>query len=128
MKKESSAGNVETVLYRAYRPQSFAEVFGQEPVVATLEASIKNGRVSHAYLFSGSRGTGKTSDRPHPGKERSRSRPNDIYEIDAASNRGIDDVRELRDGVAVHAVRVPLQGLYSRRGPYAFKGRLERPS
>jgi DNA polymerase-3 subunit gamma/tau len=93
MKKES-------VLYRAYRPQTFAEILGQEPVVAALEGSIKNGRVSHAYLFAGSRGTGKTSIARIFSRALKVS-ANDMYEIDAASNRGIDDIRELRDGVAV---------------------------
>src|ERR1035437_1265622 len=90
----------ETVLYRAYRPQTFAEIIGQEPVVAALEGSIKNGRVSHAYLFAGSRGTGKTTIARIFSRALKVS-ANDMYEIDAASNRGIDDIRELRDGVAV---------------------------
>lgn len=90
----------ETVLYRTYRPQTFAEILGQEPVVATLEGSIKNDRISHAYLFSGSRGTGKTSVARIFSRALKVS-TNDVYEIDAASNRGIDDIRELRDGVAV---------------------------
>ena len=93
MKKES-------VLYRAYRPQTFAEILGQEPVVAALLGSIKNSRISHAYLFAGSRGTGKTSIARIFSRAVGVS-ANDMYEIDAASNRGIDDIRELRDGVAV---------------------------
>jgi DNA polymerase-3 subunit gamma/tau len=100
MKKESTDGKKETVLYRAYRPQTFDEILGQEPVVAALEGSIKNGRVSHAYLFAGSRGTGKTSIARIFSRALKVS-ANDMYEIDAASNRGIDDIRELRDGVAV---------------------------
>jgi len=100
MKKES-------VLYRAYRPRDFAEILGQEPVVAALEGSIKNGRVSHAYLFAGSRGTGKTSVARIFSRALKVS-ANDMYEIDAASNRGIDDIRELRDGVAV----LPLESSY----------------
>ncbi|MDE2188486.1 MAG: DNA polymerase III subunit gamma/tau [Patescibacteria group bacterium] len=90
----------ETVLYRQYRPQTFTDVLGQEPVVVALESSIKNGRVSHAYLFAGSRGTGKTSIARIFSRALKVS-ANDTYEIDAASNRGIDDIRELRDGVAV---------------------------
>ena len=101
MKKESSA------LYRAYRPETFAEVLGQEPVVEALEGSIKNGRISHAYLFSGSRGTGKTSI-ARIFACAIKTSANDIYEIDAASNRGIDDIRELRDGVAV----LPFESMY----------------
>jgi len=99
MKKDTS-GKKESVLYRAYRPHDFAEVLGQEAVVAALEGSIKNGRVSHAYLFAGSRGTGKTSIARILSRALKVS-ANDLYEIDAASNRGIDDIRELRDGVAV---------------------------
>jgi DNA polymerase-3 subunit gamma/tau len=90
----------ESVLYRAYRPQTFGEILGQESVVAALEGSIKNGRISHAYLFAGSRGTGKTSIARIFARAIKVS-ANDLYEIDAASNRGIDDIRELRDGVAV---------------------------
>ncbi len=100
MTDKSSNIKREAVLYRAYRPQSFSEVLGQEPIVAALEGSIKNGRVSHAYLFAGSRGTGKTSIARIFSRALKVS-ANDIYEIDAASNRGIDDIRELRDGAAI---------------------------
>ena len=89
----------ESVLYRKYRPQSFKEVLGQEHVVGALEGAIKLGRVAHAYLFSGSRGTGKTSVARILAKALGTSE-SDLYEIDAASNRGIDDIRLLRDGVS----------------------------
>lgn len=89
----------ETVLYRKYRPQSFKEVLGQEHVVSALEGALALGRVSHAYLFSGSRGTGKTSVARILAKTLG-TRDRDLYEIDAASNRGIDDIRLLRDSVA----------------------------
>ncbi len=85
-------------LYRKYRPQSFAEVVGQEAVVESLSAALKSGKISHAYLFSGSRGTGKTSIARIFARELGTS-PNDLYEIDAASNNGVDEIRELRDGV-----------------------------
>lgn len=88
----------ETALYRKYRPQNFKEVIGQDHIVKVLEGSIKSGNIAHAYLFSGSRGLGKTSIARIFAKEIGTS-ANDIYEIDAASNRGIDDVREIRDGV-----------------------------
>jgi DNA polymerase-3 subunit gamma/tau len=88
----------ELALYRKYRPNTFAEVVGQDHIVDVLESSIKTGKVSHAYLFVGSRGTGKTSVARIFAKEIGVS-PNDLYEIDAASNRGIDDIRALRDGV-----------------------------
>lgn len=85
-------------LYRKYRPNNFSEVMGQDQVVRVLEKSISDGSISHAYLFVGSRGTGKTSVARIFAREIGVS-ANDLYEIDAASNRGIDDVRELRDSV-----------------------------
>ncbi|MCF7833905.1 MAG: DNA polymerase III subunit gamma/tau [Candidatus Pacebacteria bacterium] len=87
-------------LYRKYRPQIFKEVEGQDHIVNVLESSIEAGKVSHAYLFVGSRGTGKTSVARIFAKELGVS-TNDMYEIDAASNRGIEDIRTLRDGVRV---------------------------
>lgn len=88
----------EVALYRKYRPNGFADVMGQEHVVAALEGALKNGKVAHAYLFSGSRGTGKTSVARILARELGTT-DNDVYEIDAASNRGIDDIRELRESV-----------------------------
>src|SRR3972149_6654749 len=88
----------EVALYRKYRPSSFKEVLGQEQVVQVLEGALKLGNVAHAYLFAGSRGTGKTSIARIFARELKTS-DNDIYEIDAASNRGIDDIRQLREGV-----------------------------
>lgn len=85
-------------LYRKYRPQSFAEVRGQDAIVASLQAALAAGKISHAYLFAGSRGTGKTSIARIFARELGTS-PNDIYEIDAASNNGVDEIRELRGGV-----------------------------
>jgi DNA polymerase-3 subunit gamma/tau len=87
-----------TTLYRAYRPATFAEVRGQEHIVTTLERAIKNNKIAHAYLFSGGRGTGKTSVARILAKALGVG-DKDLYEIDAASNRGIDDIRELREGV-----------------------------
>jgi DNA polymerase-3 subunit gamma/tau len=87
-------------LYRKYRPKNFKEVLGQPHIVDVLERSVKDEKVSHAYLFVGSRGTGKTSVARIFATEIGVS-ANDMYEIDAASNRGIDDIRELRDGVRV---------------------------
>jgi len=94
-------------LYRKYRPQTFAEVVGQEQIVKNLEGAIKEDSVGHAYLFSGSRGTGKTSI----ARIFARAigvHDDDIYEIDAASNGGVDDIRALRD--AVHTM--PLHSKY----------------
>ena len=86
------------VLYRKYRPQKFSDVVGQDHVVDVLEASLKNGGTAHAYLFAGSRGTGKTSVARIFAREIGTSQ-NDLYEIDAASNRGIDDIRAIREAV-----------------------------
>ena len=84
-------------LYRKYRPGTFAEVVGQDHIVKVLEKSVEDKKVSHAYLFVGSRGTGKTSVARIFAHEIGVS-VNDLYEIDAASNRGIEDIKELRDG------------------------------
>lgn len=88
----------ELALYRKYRPHGFAQIVGQEPIVLVLEGSIKQGTVAHAYLFAGSRGTGKTSIARILARELKTS-PSDLYEIDAASSRGIDEIRELREAV-----------------------------
>jgi DNA polymerase-3 subunit gamma/tau len=95
------------VLYRKYRPQSFNEVMGQDNIVNTLKNQIKLGTVSHAYLFIGSRGTGKTSIARIFAKELGVT-TNDIYELDAASNNGVDEIRELTDSVST----LPLESKY----------------
>ena len=87
-------------LYRKYRPASFKEVLGQDHITKVLESSVETNKVSHAYLFVGSRGTGKTSVARIFANEIGVS-VNDLYEIDAASNRGIEDIRALRDGARV---------------------------
>jgi len=109
------------VLYRKYRPQNFSEIIGQEHVVRTLSNALASGLVSHAYIFSGPRGSGKTTiarllakalncrerkeGQVEPcGKcpsclEIKGGRSLDLIEIDAASHRGIDEIRELREGV-----------------------------
>lgn len=107
-----------TALYRAYRPARFEDMVGQEAVVATLKNQVASGRVAHAYLFCGSRGTGKTSaakilaravNCEHPEQapcghcsvcERSGDEEFiDILEIDAASNNGVEEIRDLREKV-----------------------------
>lgn len=90
----------ELALYRKYRPRGFDEMIGQDHIVKILESSTKDSKVSHAYLFIGSRGTGKTSLARIFAREIGVS-DNDLYEIDAASNRGIEDIKELRTGARV---------------------------
>jgi DNA polymerase-3 subunit gamma/tau len=108
-----------TVLARKWRPQVFDDVKGQESVVATLSRALESGRVSHAYLFTGSRGIGKTTIArimakalccekgigPRPCgeciacQEITRGNAVDVIEIDGASHTGVDDIRELREAV-----------------------------
>lgn len=108
-----------TALYRKLRPQNFEEVVGQDAIVKTLKNQVQSGRLSHAYLFTGTRGTGKTSTakifaravnclEPKEGNPcnqcencRRELEGNDlnIMEIDAASNNGVDNIRELREDV-----------------------------
>ncbi|MFH0846240.1 MAG: DNA polymerase III subunit gamma/tau [Patescibacteria group bacterium] len=94
------------VLYRKYRPSKFSEVLGQEHITETLTKAIALGNLSHAYLFSGTRGTGKTTVARLLAQEIKCSL-NDLNEIDAASNRGIDDIRELRERVNVMPFESP---------------------
>lgn len=85
-------------LYRKYRPQTFGDVSGQSDIVSLLTSSIKQNKISHAYLFCGGRGTGKTTVARIFAREIG-CNDEDIIEIDAASNRGIDEIRELREAV-----------------------------
>ncbi len=85
-------------LYRKYRPAKFSDVIGQDHVVKVLEAEAKSGEISHAYLFAGTRGTGKTSVARIFASAIGTSK-NDIYEIDAASNTSVEDIRTLNDSV-----------------------------
>ena len=89
---------MEIALYRKYRPQNFGEIKGQDHIVSVLENEAKSGKIAHAYLFSGSRGTGKTSIARIFAKTL-RVSDEDVYEMDAASNRGIDEIRAIRDAV-----------------------------
>ena len=85
-------------LYRKYRPENFGEVLGQDHIVKAIDGALRAGKVSHAYLLCGPRGTGKTTIARIIARELGSS-VNDIYELDAASNRGIDDIRSIRDSV-----------------------------
>lgn len=108
-----------TALYRAFRPKTFAEVVGQEHIKTTLKNQIKSGRVGHAYLLNGTRGTGKTSiakilaravncENPKDGepcneceicKAILEGSLTDVVEMDAASNNSVEDIREIRNEV-----------------------------
>lgn len=85
-------------LYRAYRPQAFKDIIGQNQVTEPLAEQIALGRVGHAYLFAGSRGLGKTSIARIFAREL-KTDERDIYELDAASNNGVDEVRALNESV-----------------------------
>jgi DNA polymerase-3 subunit gamma/tau len=114
-------------LYRTYRPQQFAQVAGQQAIVRTLQNALINQKLSHAYLFSGPRGTGKTSlakifakalncevsqnepcGKCENCKALQENRHPDVIEIDAASNNGVDEVRDLIDKVKY----APIKGKY----------------
>ena len=85
-------------LYRAYRPQSFDEVAGQEQVTRPLAEAVAAGKVGHAYLFAGSRGLGKTTVARILAREVGCTEQ-DLYEVDAASNNSVEDIRTLTEGV-----------------------------
>ena len=106
-------------LYRKWRPSTFAHVVGQEHITSILTSEVENGKISHAYLFCGPRGTGKTTcakiiakaancEHPENGNPCGKcsaclaieaGTTTDIVEMDAASNNGVDNIRDLRDGV-----------------------------
>ncbi len=141
-------------LYRTWRPKSFSELVGQDAVVKTLTSALAAGRLAHAYLFSGPRGSGKTSaakilarcidcvagPTPQPDNTCENCRAIldgaalDVLEIDAASNRGIDEIRALRDAVkfAPSAMRMKVYiideaHMLTKEGANAFLRTLEEP-
>ncbi|MFZ2253119.1 MAG: DNA polymerase III subunit gamma/tau [Minisyncoccia bacterium] len=89
---------ISLALYRKYRPETFADVRNQDHIVSVLQGALTKGMVPHALLFTGSRGTGKTSVARIFARAVG-AHDVDIYEMDAASNRGIDDIRELKESV-----------------------------
>ena len=141
-------------LYRAWRPLTFADLVGQDAVVRTLTAAIEGGKLAHAYLFSGPRGSGKTSaakilarcincvngPTAYPDNTCENCRAMlagtalDVLEIDAASNRGIDEIRALREAVkfAPAAMRMKVYiideaHMLTKEGANAFLKTLEEP-
>ena len=117
-----------TAMYRRFRPTTFEEVKGQDAIVTTLKNQIRSDRIGHAYLFCGTRGTGKTSiaklfaksvncEHPVDGspcgecascKAIAEGRSMNVIEIDAASNNGVDNIREIVNEVAYS----PTEGKY----------------
>ena len=128
MAKTEKKDKAYEVLARKYRPQTFADVVGQDHVVKTLQNAVTTDRVAHAYLYVGPRGTGKTSTARIYAKalncekgpssepcnacdmcqEITRGNSLDVIEIDGASNNGVEQVRELRDNVRF----MPTRGKY----------------
>lgn len=141
-------------LYRTWRPKSFADLVGQDAVVRTLSSALQSGKLAHAYLFSGPRGSGKTSAAkilarcidcvngptatPDNTCENCRAilagTALDVLEIDAASNRGIDEIRALRDAVKFAPATMRMKvyiideaHMLTKEGANAFLKTLEEP-
>ena len=141
-------------LYRTWRPKTFTDLVGQDAVVRTLSSALESGKLAHAYLFSGPRGSGKTSaakilarcidcvNGPTPAPDNTcdnclamlAGTALDVLEIDAASNRGIDEIRALRDAVkfAPSSMRMKVYiideaHMLTKEGANAFLKTLEEP-
>lgn len=141
-------------LYRTWRPRTFADLVGQDSVVRTLTSAIESGKLAHAYLFSGPRGSGKTSAAkilarcincvagPTPNPDNTcdnclailAGNALDVLEIDAASNRGIDEIRTLREAVKFAPATMRMKvyivdeaHMLTKEGANAFLRTLEEP-
>ncbi len=141
-------------LYRTWRPKSFADLVGQDAVVRTLRTALSSGKLAHAYLFSGPRGSGKTSAAkilarcidcvlgPTPDPDNTcdnclamlSGTALDVIEIDAASNRGIDEIRALRESAKFAPASMRMKvfiideaHMLTREGANAFLKTLEEP-
>ena len=135
------------VTARKWRPQTFAEVVGQEHITATLTNALATGRIAHCYLFCGPRGVGKDHHRPDSRKGAQLRQPPrrtdpcqecpscvsitdgtsmDVLEIDGASNNSVDDVRELREVVRYVPTAGSHKSLHHRRSAHALHGGLQR--
>ncbi|MHB8148090.1 MAG: DNA polymerase III subunit gamma/tau, partial [Vulcanimicrobiaceae bacterium] len=141
-------------LYRTWRPKTFTDLVGQDAVVRTLSSALESGKLAHAYLFSGPRGSGKTSaakilarcidcvNGPTPTPDNTcgnclamlAGTALDVLEIDAASNRGIDEIRALRDAVKFTPSSMRMKvyiideaHMLTKEGANAFLKTLEEP-
>ena len=99
---------MQQALYRIYRPKNFDEIYGQDQIVSILKNQLENGNLSHAYLFCGPRGTGKTSTAKVFASAINGGIDIDTVELDAASNNSVDNVRDIRDNLAF----APTSGKY----------------
>lgn len=122
-----------TSLYRKYRPKTFADVLGQDHIVSVLQKAIENKNPNHAYIFTGSRGVGKTSIARIFARELGVNET-DIYEIDSASYTGVDNIRELIENATVLPMMSPYKvyildevHMLSKNAFNAFLKGLEEP-
>jgi DNA polymerase-3 subunit gamma/tau len=151
---EGPENSVAVSLYRTWRPKSFADLVGQDAVVRTLRTALSSGKLAHAYLFSGPRGSGKTSAAkilarcincvhgPTPDPDNNcenclailAGAALDVIEVDAASNRGIEEIRALRESVKFAPASMRMKvfiideaHMLTREGANAFLRTLEEP-